>query len=119
MIPLETLAMLGMISQEKECSVEKATVEELDLAKTIQQFVKQRFDEAMNSEKKLENIYKGMEVIELKLKVRGKIDAGMQVHKFKIDNFGYFTKIGPSSGLVCLIPQKLYYIIFVIGKTTI
>jgi hypothetical protein len=89
---------------------------ESSTADLLQHAMQVSFNSRMEEQKREGADYKGLDVLELRIWAPDTQCALMQIHDHLTKEYGIFPKIALSSGLVPLVPNKLYYISLVIGK---
>ena len=89
----------------------ESTAAEVIQAAVVRQF-NARFEKLKAEGKRFEN----MDVLELRLWAPDSHCALMQLHQYLMDEYGVFFKLASSSGMMELIPGKLYFIVVVVGK---
>jgi len=86
-------------------------------ADLIQKIASDEFEEKIKAIKKTQpGLLKGMETIELRLWAPHDKCALATIHHWLLDEYGIMFKIGASSGIRMLCPNKLFYITLAVRK---
>ena len=87
------------------------------VADLVQKAASDEFEEKIKSTKKTQpGLLKGMDIIELRLWAPHDKCALATIHHWLLDEYGIMFKIGASSGIRMLCPNKLFYITLAVRK---